>query len=63
MGFNIGVEVGQLAIVAVFLPLAYLMRYTFIYRRLVLLGRSILIAVLAAVWLAEGAFDMKLLSF
>ncbi|MGH8809316.1 MAG: HupE/UreJ family protein, partial [Noviherbaspirillum sp.] len=62
VGFNLGVEVGQLAIVAVFLPLAYALRYTFIYRRVVLLGGSLLIASLAAVWFVERAFDMRLLT-
>ena len=63
VGFNLGVETGQLAIVAAFLPLAYLLRHTWAYRRLVLFGGSILIAILAAVWLAERLFDFKLLPF
>lgn len=60
VGFNVGVEAGQLAIVAVFLPLAFTMRRTIFYRRVVLLGGSFVIALLAAVWLVERAFDMKL---
>jgi len=63
VGFNIGVEAGQLAIVAVFLPLAFAMRRTVLYRRAILLGGSLLIAALAGVWLVERAFDMKLLTF
>lgn len=63
VGFNIGVEAGQLAIVAAFLPMAYLLRGTLIYRRAVLLGGSLLIAAVAAVWLVERAFDLKLLPF
>lgn len=63
VGFNIGVEAGQLAIVAVFLPLAFTMRRTLFYRRVVLLGGSLVIAALAGVWLVERAFDMKLLPF
>jgi hypothetical protein len=63
VGFNIGVEIGQLAIVSAFLPLAYLMRRTLVYRRLVLIGGSILIALLAMVWLVERVFDMKLMPF
>jgi len=62
IGFNVGVELGQLAIVAIFLPVAYLLRHTWFYRRIVLLGGSVLIALLALVWLAERAFDLKLLS-
>ena len=59
-GFNIGVELGQLAIVAVFLPLAFLARKTWFYKQLMTTG-SALIAVVAAVWLVERAFDMKLM--
>ena len=63
VGFNLGVEAGQLAIVAVFLPVAFALRQTWFYQRLILLGGSILIAVLASVWLAERAFDLKLMPF
>lgn len=63
VGFNVGVELGQLAIVIVFLPLAYALRRTMFYRRLVLLGGSLLIALLAGAWFVERAFDLKLLPF
>ena len=62
VGFNVGVELGQLAIVAAFLPLAYLLRRGLFYRRVVLTGGSALIVVLATVWLAERALDLKLLA-
>jgi hypothetical protein len=62
VGFNVGVELGQLAIVALFLPLAYLLRRGLFYRRVVVTGGSALIALLALVWLAERAFDLKLLA-
>ena len=61
LGFNAGVELGQLAIVAAFLPLAYLLRHSWFYRRLMGAG-SALIALLATVWLVERAFDLRLLS-
>jgi hypothetical protein len=60
VGFNLGVEAGQLAIVAAFLPLAFAMRNTLAYRRLVLLGGSAVIVLVAAIWLVERAFDLKL---
>ena len=63
VGFNLGVEAGQLAIVAVFLPLAFALRRTAFYRRAVMLGGSLLIALLAAVWLIERAFNMKLIGY
>ena len=59
-GFNIGVELGQLAIVAVFLPLAFLSRRTWFYRQLMTTGSAV-IAVVAAVWLVERAFDLKVM--
>ncbi len=63
VGFNLGVECGQLAIVAVFLPLAYSLRQHWVYQRLILIGGSLLIAALAAVWLLERAFNLKLMPF
>ena len=62
VGFNVGVELGQLAIVAAFLPLAYLVRATAFYRRTVLVGGSSVIAALALVWLSERAFDLKIIT-
>jgi len=62
VGFNVGVETGQLAIVAGFLPLIYFLRYTWFYRRVLLTGGSILIAILATVWFVERAFDIKLVT-
>jgi hypothetical protein len=59
-GFNLGVEAGQLAIVAAFLPLAFLLRSTWAYRRMLFAGGSVAIAAIAAVWLVERAFDMPL---
>ena len=61
VGFNLGVEGGQLAIVAVFLPIAFALRRTAFYRRGVMLGGSLLIALLAGIWLVERVFDLTLL--
>ena len=60
VGFNLGVEAGQLVIVALFLPLAFAMRETWAYRRLVAVGGSVAIALIAAGWLIERALDVKL---
>lgn len=59
-GFNLGVELGQLAIVALFVPLAFYLRASRWYTRLALHGGSLAIALLAALWLAERAFDIAL---
>lgn len=61
VGFNVGVELGQLAIVLVFLPLAYALRDTRLYRRWLMVGGSLAIAALAALWLVERAFALSLL--
>lgn len=61
LGFNAGVESGQLVIVAAFLPLAYLMRRSWFYQRLTLVAGSWLIAVLAAIWMLERGLDLRLL--
>jgi len=61
VGFNLGVEAGQLAIVGAFLPLAYLIRRSGFYRKLVFAGGSAAIALVAAVWLVERIFVLKLL--
>nr|WP_314863082.1 HupE/UreJ family protein [uncultured Undibacterium sp.] len=60
VGFNVGVELGQLAIVAVFLPLAYLTRKTWMYQKLILNGGSVAIVLLAAIWLCERVFDLRI---
>ena len=62
LGFNLGVEAGQLAIVAVFLPAAYLMRNSVLYRKGLFMGGSFLTMLVALVWLAERAFNFKLIS-
>jgi hypothetical protein len=60
VAFNLGIEAGQLIIVACFLPVAFLLRETWFYRRASLVGGSLVIALIAAVWLAERAFDFRL---
>ena len=60
VGFNLGVEIGQLALVAAFLPLAFLLRETMFYRRILVVGGSALIVVIAALWLVERSLDVKL---
>jgi hypothetical protein len=62
VAFNLGVEAGQLAIVSAFLPSAYIVRRSPWYRWLCLELGSALIALLALVWLAERALDLKLLN-
>ena len=58
VGFNLGVEVGQLAIVAVFLPIAFSLRRTRFYQFGVLKIGSLIVAALASWWLAQRAFNL-----
>jgi hypothetical protein len=59
LGFNIGVELGQMAIVLVFFPLAFLVRNTFFYERLVFRTGSLLIALVAGLWMYERVFNTE----
>ncbi len=63
IGFNTGVELGQLGIVALFLPLAFKFRAREFYRVGVFKFVSLLITALAGIWAWERMFDLKLLPF
>ena len=52
-GFNVGVELGQLAIVLVFFPLAWWLRHTAFYRWVVVVGGSVAIVVVGSVWTVQ----------
>jgi hypothetical protein len=60
LGFNLGVEAGQLALVALFLPLAFAARGSFAYRRLALGAGSLGVAVVGSVWPLERGLDLRL---
>jgi hypothetical protein len=61
VAFNLGVEVGQLAIVGVFLPIAFALRGSGFYVGLLQLGGSTAIAVIALLWLTQRALDVQLI--
>jgi hypothetical protein len=56
-GFNVGVELGQLAIVVMLTPFAYLLRASFFYRGVVMPAGAVLIGSLATYWFVVRAFD------
>lgn len=56
LGFNLGVEVGQVAIILLAFPVLYALRNKPFYAKALLPVGSGLIALLAAVWFAERAF-------
>jgi hypothetical protein len=55
VSFNLGVELGQLAVVLAVMPLAYAVRATSFYRKTVMQWGSSAIATLALVWLVQRA--------
>jgi len=61
VGFNLGVEAGQLVIVALFLPLAFITRESWFYRRVAFLGGSGLVVGMGLVWLVERLFDFTVI--
>ncbi len=61
VGFNVGVEIGQLCIVAVVLPIAWALRDTRTYRG-AFAGGSLAIAGVAGLWLVQRAFDLSLIA-
>ena len=62
-GFNLGVEIGQLVIVAAVLPFLYVLEKTTFYKKFILYGFSVLTAVIAILWVVERAFHLSLMPF
>ncbi|KAB2934977.1 MAG: HupE/UreJ family protein [Candidatus Contendobacter sp.] len=60
--FNLGVEAGQLTIVAMVLPLAFALRQTWLYRRLALPVGSAAVALLALIWCLERGLNINVFS-
>jgi HupE / UreJ protein len=58
VGFNVGIEGGQIAIVAVFMPLAFWLRSSKFYQVGVFRWGSMLIALMAMYWFVQRAFDL-----
>lgn len=59
-GFNVGVELGQMTMVILFIPIAFALRNRALYRRVILQGGSAVIAAVSLVWLMERAFNVAL---
>lgn len=58
VGFNIGVELGQIVIVAFLFPALYLLRRSDIYMPLVLRGGSVVLIVISSAWFVQRAFGL-----
>lgn len=55
IGFNVGVELGQLAIVAALMPVTYLIRESVLYRQMLLPAGAATISCLAIYWIGTRA--------
>ncbi len=59
LGFNIGVEIGQLVIIALIFPILYLIRKRKSYPK-ILIGGSIFLILASIYWIIERVFDVNL---
>ncbi|MGJ8639262.1 MAG: HupE/UreJ family protein [Opitutaceae bacterium] len=58
LGFNFGVELGQVAILLLLFPVLHALRRNAIYKPLILKGGSVILALIAGYWFIERAFDL-----
>ncbi|MEO8257704.1 MAG: HupE/UreJ family protein [Acidobacteriota bacterium] len=58
VGFNVGVELGQMAIVASIFPILFLLRKQPFYVPVVLKGGSAVLALIASAWFIQRAFGL-----
>lgn len=63
VAYNLGVELGQLSIVAVTLPAVFLLRDTLLYRRVVFVGGSAIVSVISVLWMVDRIFDVRFMPF
>jgi HupE / UreJ protein len=59
-GFNLGVELGQLAIVTLLFPILFASRRLVAYRQLLLPAAATMMIVISIGWVLERAFDVEL---
>lgn len=62
LGFNLGVEIGQLTLVLVFLPISYKLSRFSLYQLFVVRFCSMGIAGIGSIWLVERLFDVQFLT-
>ncbi len=59
-GFNLGVELGQIAIIAVIFPILYLLRQQKLYAKFLLKIGSVFLFIVAIYWFVERAFQINI---
>lgn len=57
--YNLGIELGQLACILLFLPIALLLRHQLFYRRVLFQGGSIVACILALLWMTQRLFGLN----
>lgn len=63
LSFNIGVEIGQLAIVMIFFPIAFYLRAHSLYQPIKLKLGSAVIAIIATLWIVDRVFELEFMPF
>ena len=63
VAYNVGVELGQLSLVAVTLPAVFLLRDSLLYRRVIFVGGSAVVSVIAALWMVDRIFALGFMPF
>ena len=58
LAFNVGIELGQIVIVAVLLPLFFLVRRWTVYRKVVLPVAAVVMILFSLIWVVERAFGL-----
>jgi hydrogenase/urease accessory protein HupE len=61
--FNVGVELGQMAIVTILFPSIYLIRQRNFYPPLILKAGSAIITLVASAWIIDRVFELDLMPF
>ena len=60
LGFNLGVEIGQIGILSIYLPISYAIRKTWVYKYMLFYMGSIIIIGIASVWFIERSLNIEL---
>jgi len=63
LGFNFGVEIGQVVIVLIILPLLYTLSLKDVYKHYIAPALSYIVIAIALLWTIERAFILHFMPF
>ena len=63
LSFNLGVELGQIAIVGAFFPIIFILRERLFYQPIILCLGSCVIVVISSAWIIDRVFDLDFMPF